>query len=185
MPYTLAMFALWGVALALIGGVIGWMLRSVVGRGQGAARKQADDEEVAGLREQLAALEPVVAERDRLRMEVADVRGSSAGALGFTPVERPDLERAGITLGRDVDLDDLTIVEGIGTSTAELCVASGITTWRQLAETDVETLRSMLADGGSQFASHDPSSWPRQAGLLADGRWEAFTDLTRELDGGR
>lgn len=29
MPYTLAMFFLWGVLLALVGGVIGWALRSL------------------------------------------------------------------------------------------------------------------------------------------------------------
>lgn len=26
MPYTLAMFFLWGMAMALVGGVVGWML---------------------------------------------------------------------------------------------------------------------------------------------------------------
>ena len=29
MAYTLAMFFIWGLAMALVGGVIGWMLRSL------------------------------------------------------------------------------------------------------------------------------------------------------------
>ncbi len=199
MLYTLGMFLAWGLALALIGGVVGWLLRSLKSRSQAARaeRSSAGEDEVERLRGRVAELEGAAAERDRLRMELADVRGSTAGTLGFSsppgglsngeapgPRRRDlDLAEAGSTLGRDIDLDDLTIVEGIGPSVAEVCATAGITTWRQLAETDVATLERILATAGEPVASLDPSSWPRQAGLLAAGRWEDFTDLTRRLDG--
>ena len=96
-----------------------------------------------------------------------------------------DLEAARSVLGRVVELDDLTVVEGIGPKIAELLAAIGITTWSTLADADVATLRSMLSDAGSRYQMHDPTSWPRQAQLLAHGDWDGFTALTDELDGGR
>ena len=42
---------------------------------------------------------------------------------------------------------------------------------------DVDAVRSMLADAGSRFARHDPSTWPLQARLLERGEWDAFLAL--------
>jgi predicted flap endonuclease-1-like 5' DNA nuclease len=183
-PYTLAMFFLWGFGMASIGVVIGWLLRSQRGRTRGLAPSSPDGAETERLQRRVADLEPIVAERDRLRIELADVRGSSAGALGFS--NQPlDLDAAQVVLDRDIVLDDLTVLEGIGPKIVELCAGIGVTTWRQLAETDPAMLKTMLEDGGSQFKTHDPGSWPHQAGLLADGRWEEFKTLTDELDNGR
>lgn len=91
MPYTFAKFIFWGLAMAFAGGVVGWLLRSLRTRGQVArARHNAGvvmGAELERLRGRVANLEPVVSERDRLRMELADVRGSSAGTRGFTTAE--------------------------------------------------------------------------------------------------
>jgi predicted flap endonuclease-1-like 5' DNA nuclease len=200
-PYTLAKFFLWGLLMALAGGVVGWLLRSLKARTD-LARLQTppvDASEVDRLRSEL---EPVVAERDRLRMELADVRGSSAGALGFSatvatsiippdavdpakitePVEL-DLDAAADVLGKQVALDALTAVEGIGPKIAELCAEIGVTTWSQLAATDVDALQSMLDAAGSRFQMHKPATWPQQAALLASGQWEEFVALTETLAG--
>ena len=56
-------------------------------------------------------------------------------------------------------------------------------TWRQLAETDIGTLQSMLDAAGSRFKMHRPGSWPQQAALLASGQWEEFVALTETLAG--
>ncbi len=196
MPYTLAKFFLWGLLMALAGGIVGWLLRSLKARTD-LARPQTtpvDESEVDRLRSEL---EPVVAERDRLRMELADVRGSSAGALGFsstvdTSIIPPDdddqveldLDAAAAVLGKKIALDALTAVEGIGPKIAELCAGIGVTTWSQLAATDVEALQSMLDAAGSRFQMHKPASWPQQAALLARGQWEEFVALTESLPGG-
>lgn len=196
MPYTLAKFFLWGLLMALAGGIVGWLLRSLKARTD-LARPQTtpvDESEVDRLRSEL---EPVVAERDRLRMELADVRGSSAGALGFsstvdTSIIPPDdddqveldLDAAAAVLGKKIALDALTAVEGIGPKIAELCAGIGVTTWSQLAATDVEALQSMLDSAGSRFQMHKPASWPQQAALLARGQWEEFVALTESLPGG-
>lgn len=211
MFYTLLKFLGWGLVLAVIGGCVGWALRSLKCRGQlaKARRTDIDTEEADRMRDRLADLEQVVAERDRLRMQVADMRHTdSPGVVGTTAdegarllgsgpepsvnddssdqhAEPVDLHAGAVALGRRIELDDLTVVEGIGPKIAELCTGVGITTWRQLADADVAILRSMLDDAGSRYRVHDPESWPRQAGLLAEGRWEEFTALTDELRSGR
>ena len=81
--------------------------------------------------------------------------------------------------------DDLTRVEGIGPKIAELMHDAGIRTFADLAAADVEKLNGILHDGGSHFASHDPTTWPQQAGLAAQGKFDELQTLQDELKGGR
>jgi predicted flap endonuclease-1-like 5' DNA nuclease len=347
--YTLLKFLGWGILLALLGGCIGWALRSLKCRGE-VARVRAttvDSDEVDRMRHRLANMDQIVAERNRLRMQVADMRhadspgvvhlpgepqpaddepaassaddaadpvvddigvglgneavdgqaapedpdgpdgpdgpddpgdldgpdgvgvsvvdevpatdadvpgggddadrddggredtgdrddtapvvadvppeaadhvdpeSSSTSPAGFADVGQPagtatdepgsdmatsqaedpntartdapvlDLSAATAVLGKKIRLDDLSVVEGIGPKISELCRGIGIETWRQLANTDVPTLQSMLDAAGSRFQVHKPGTWPTQAGLLADGRWEEFKQTVEELEGGR
>ena len=198
MPYTLAKFFLWGLLMALAGGVVGWLLRSLKARTD-LARRQTVPVDASESDRVRSELELAVAERDRLRMELADVRGSSAGALGFStaldtstvpvepvePVEPADLDldAARAVLGKRIALDDLRVIEGIGPKIAELCTGIGVMTWHQLAETDIGTLQAMLDAAGSRFKMHRPASWPEQAALLASGQWEDFVALTETLAG--
>ena len=82
-------------------------------------------------------------------------------------------------------MDDLKLIEGIGPKIADILQEAGIHTFKQLAETDVESLREILDDAGSQFASHDPTSWPEQAELAALGKMDELKKLQDELQGGR
>lgn len=79
--------------------------------------------------------------------------------------------------------DDLKLIEGIGPKISELLQAAGITTFAQLAATDVERLREILLQAGLRIA--DPTTWSEQARLAAAGDWEAFERLLGELKGGR
>jgi predicted flap endonuclease-1-like 5' DNA nuclease len=206
MPYTLAKGFVWVAIAMLLGIVIGWLLRSIVAKRQ-VARARAhhvDTAEMERLRGRIANLEPVVAERDRLKEELTTSRtatrppteraaetGSSNGkpivappAAPTTPTT-PDVAGATAVLGRAIALDDLKVVEGIGPKIESLCNGIGIRTWFDLATTEVSLLRTMLADAGSRFRTHDPGTWPQQADLLAHGRWADFKHLTDELQGGR
>jgi predicted flap endonuclease-1-like 5' DNA nuclease len=80
--------------------------------------------------------------------------------------------------------DDLTIIEGVGDKTADLLVQNGISTFEQLANTDVHRLRGILHDGGKGSQMHDPQSWPRQARLAANRDWVKLAALKAELIGG-
>ncbi|MEN9560579.1 MAG: hypothetical protein RLZZ502_1790 [Pseudomonadota bacterium] len=81
--------------------------------------------------------------------------------------------------------DDLEIIEGIGPKIAQLCNAAGIVTFADLAAAPVDKLKSILHDAGSKFAMHDPTTWPDQAALARDGKWDEFKTLTESLDGGK
>lgn len=206
MPYTLSMALLWVVLAVLLGLVIGWLMRSVVAKRQieRARTNHLDTVEMERLRGRVAELEPIVAEHDRLRGELDTCRAAATvteaveeagvpdaapvpAAVVTTPtaqVEVLDLVAARAVLGTVIAIDDLTVVDGIGPKIADLCEGIGIQTWRDLAQTEVSLLRTMLHDAGPRFRSHDPSTWPEQAGLLADGRWAEFRALTERPDGG-
>jgi predicted flap endonuclease-1-like 5' DNA nuclease len=126
-----------------------------------------------------AELDHARAENDELRARIAEVEAPDAGASP-APDGPPDVEVAREVLGTKVTADDLTVVEGVGPKIAGLLTDAGIDTWRALADVDVERLRLVLAEAGPRYRMHDPSSWPTQGRLLADGRWQDFRDLTKD-----
>jgi len=66
-----------------------------------------------------------------------------------------------------------------------LLTKGGIPTFEALAEAKVETLKGILADAGKRYQMHDPTTWPEQASLAAEGKWEELKTLQDELDGGK
>ena len=81
--------------------------------------------------------------------------------------------------------DDLTKIEGIGPKVEGLLKAEGITTFAILAKRTPEELDTILDAAGSIYKAMDESSWPQQAALAADGKWEELTKLQDELVGGK
>ena len=81
--------------------------------------------------------------------------------------------------------DDLTKIEGIGPKIENLLKAGGITTWALLAASRPDKLQGVLDGGGDRFRLADPASWPDQAKLAADGRWEELYELQDLLIAGR
>jgi predicted flap endonuclease-1-like 5' DNA nuclease len=199
MPYTLIKGLGWFLLALLLGIVIGWMLRHVTARRQ-IARARAhhvDTAELERLRGRVANLEPAVAERDRLRGELEELRaakrpaGEPVAAPDSTSLSAiagvaaaPDVTTAAGVLGEPIALDDLKVIEGIGPKIEALCHGIGIRTWFDLSTTEVSLLRTMLADAGPRFRTHDPATWPEQAALLAAGQWNEFKALTDSLGGG-
>ncbi len=79
--------------------------------------------------------------------------------------------------------DDLKVIEGIGPKIAAILQSHGITTFAQLAATDVEQLREIMLAANLRIA--DPSTWPQQAALAAAGKWDELQTLQDSLRGGR
>jgi predicted flap endonuclease-1-like 5' DNA nuclease len=96
-----------------------------------------------------------------------------------------DAAAAAAAFGAKVVLDDLKIVEGIGPKIEELLHAANIRTWRELAAAPIDAVREVLRGGGDRFRMHDPSTWPEQAGLAADGRFVELKSLQDRLTAGR
>ena len=81
--------------------------------------------------------------------------------------------------------DDLKAVEGIGPKIAGLLQDSGIKTWKQLANAPKATLKDVLTKAGPRFKLADPGSWPKQAQLADEGKWDELQDYQDFLDGGK
>lgn len=81
--------------------------------------------------------------------------------------------------------DDLKIVEGIGPKIEQLFNKAGIYSFVDLASTSADRLKEILVDGGTRFQIHDPTTWPDQAAMARDGKWEELKKWQDELKGGR
>ncbi len=81
--------------------------------------------------------------------------------------------------------DKLTKIEGVGPKIAEHLNAAGITTFAGLAATSTDKLQEILTAAGPRFKMHSPATWPQQAQLAADGKWDELEKLQDALDGGR
>jgi predicted flap endonuclease-1-like 5' DNA nuclease len=81
--------------------------------------------------------------------------------------------------------DNLKKIEGIGPKIEQLLQAAGILTFDNLAKAKVTTLKKVLAEAGSRFKMHDPTTWTEQAKLAAAGKWEKLEVLQEELKGGK
>jgi predicted flap endonuclease-1-like 5' DNA nuclease len=97
-----------------------------------------------------------------------------------------DCRRSGLTVSTiSSKADDLKKVEGIGPKIEELLNAAGISTFTQLANTNTDSIKAILNAAGPRFQMHDASTWPKQAGLARDGKWDALKALQDELNKGR
>ena len=81
--------------------------------------------------------------------------------------------------------DDLKAVEGIGPKIEGLLKADGIDTWRKLSNAKVSTIQEILNKAGKRYKLADPGTWPKQAGMCADGKWDELTAYQDELNGGK
>ncbi len=77
--------------------------------------------------------------------------------------------------------DDLKKIEGIGPKIAETLVAAGVTTFAELANTKPAKISEIIA---GVRGNHVTDTWPKQAKLAADGKWDELKELQDKLDGG-
>ena len=87
--------------------------------------------------------------------------------------------------GAAVQKDDLKKIEGSGPRIEKMLNDDQIFTWAELAEADVARLKGLLRRGGDRNRMHDPTSWPDQAKLAAEGRWQELEEFQDTLLGGR
>ena len=79
--------------------------------------------------------------------------------------------------------EDLSRIEGIGPKIDSVLKVAGISTYSQLAETEVDQLQVILKEVG--LSRFNPETWPEQASLAAQGNWDGLSALQEELRGGR
>jgi predicted flap endonuclease-1-like 5' DNA nuclease len=184
---------------ALLGFLIGWLLAKRRCRKQIApleeeieglkARIRKLEEEIEGFKARIRKLED---EKNGLNAQLRlldDEKNRLEAQLNKAPADRvhgiADVPAAPVLPGflpENIRPDDLEVVIGIGPKIARLLMNRGITTWKALSETAPNYLEAILVeDGGERFRIHNPASWPHQALLLHESRWDEFRELRDKL----
>lgn len=127
--------------------------------------------------------------------QLADAKSSDSGGAGngvissfadANVVAVPfDGDAARAVFGKPINQDDLTLVEGIGPKIRELFHDHGVSTWQILSETSVQRCQDILNTGGERYSVHNPGTWPRQAGMAYQGKWQELLDWQDILDHGK
>ena len=107
------------------------------------------------------------------RQWYTDVKITAIGGVKSKPKAKASAKKAGG--------DDLTKVEGIGPKIAATLTAAGVSTFAELAKTDTDKIAEIIAD---VRGSHNPGTWPRQADMAAQGKWDELKVWQDEMDGG-
>lgn len=81
--------------------------------------------------------------------------------------------------------DDLTKIEGVGPKVKEVLTEAGLGTFADVAKTEATKIGEILIAANSRYKMFDPTSWPEQAQLAADGKWDELKTLQDALDGGK
>ncbi|ALJ05788.1 50S ribosomal protein L21 [Pseudalgibacter alginicilyticus] len=80
--------------------------------------------------------------------------------------------------------DDLKKIEGAGPKAAEALVGAGLDTFAKVAKATPEELSTILSEASSRLSHIVTETWPKQAKLAADGKWDELKELQDKLDGG-
>ena len=80
--------------------------------------------------------------------------------------------------------DNLQIIEGIGPKIESILKKAGIANWALLAAADEDKLRQILTADNPNLRIHNPRSWPEQARLAEQGKWEELIEYQKFLDAG-
>ena len=84
-----------------------------------------------------------------------------------------------------VNPDDLKVIEGVGPKIEEILNKNGISTYAELANTSPFRVSAILKSAGPRFQIHDPSTWPQQAALAKNGKWDELHDMKIKLISGK
>jgi large subunit ribosomal protein L21 len=78
--------------------------------------------------------------------------------------------------------DDLKKIEGVGPKIASTLVEAGMATFADVAKATPEAISEIIA---GVRGNHVTDTWPAQAKLAAEGKWDELKKWQDELDGGK
>ncbi len=135
---------------------------------------------------------PAPAPKQEEKSEEPMITAELVGKVDTKPEPMPDVpempaksKKIILPSGKKITLDDLKVVEGIGPKIEGLLNSAGITSWRGLADADLDFVQGILDEAGPRYRMHSPGTWAQQAGLAADAKWGELEQLQGELDGGK
>jgi large subunit ribosomal protein L17 len=106
----------------------------------------------------------------------------TVGTVASTPgIDHAAAKAAGFVVN---GTDNLEIIEGVGPKIAHLLRSNGVGTFALLAAASQAALKAILNKGGPAYDVANPETWPEQAGLAAQNRWQDLRNLQERLDAG-
>jgi predicted flap endonuclease-1-like 5' DNA nuclease len=190
----------WSWLSFLIGLLVGWLIellidflfwrrgRRTVQGTQVELQAQLDEQKarVRELEDQLARcqanLQAREEERETVMAQLAEVQATNSS---LQPQQVLQNDRAADAFLPAAEPEDLTRIEGIGPRIAEILNGVGIQKYAQLAGTPASRLGDILREAGPRFRLADPTSWPEQARLAGEGKWEQLQELQDGLNAER
>ncbi|MDG1346936.1 MAG: 30S ribosomal protein S2, partial [Crocinitomicaceae bacterium] len=126
------------------------------------------------------AAEPVV--EGKAKEEKVVVAKAPEAKVEEVKEEAPLKEAKAKATKSDAKADDLTKIEGIGPKIAETLAAAGLATYADVAGSTAEKIVEMIE---GVRGNHTPDTWPKQAGMAAEGKWDELKAWQDEVDGGK
>jgi len=147
---------------------------------------RAEDAEsrVGELEIKLQEKEHAMADLNKQKQELTIRAEDAESRLGELEIKLQEKEHEITTLTARIRVmqDDFTHISGIGPKVSSVLRLAGIKTFTQLANTNVEKIREILkAENPNLLRLTNPSSWPEQAKMAAEGDWEALSALQGSL----
>jgi large subunit ribosomal protein L27 len=115
-----------------------------------------------------------------------DIRTKSTEMVAPVDVktDKPTPEAGKVATKKAGKEDDLKVIEGIGPKLESILRENGITDLKIMSESDPEKLAEILESAGNRYKMFNPTTWPKQALLAVEGKWDELKDYQSQLDGG-
>lgn len=114
-----------------------------------------------------------------------EISNTIKAPLTDEPILPFDSSLAANALNKNIEENDLKIVEGIGPKIESLLHNAEIHTWHDLSEASTEKLQDILDVAGENYAIHNPSTWAKQALYAYEGKWQELNEWQENLRGGK
>ena len=137
------------------------------------------------VKEEAPAAEAPKAKAKKEKAPKAEKAAAPKAEAPTEKVEAPAPKVEAAAPAPSVEAEDLKKIEGIGPKIAEILNTAGILSFRQLAETTPDAIRALLEEAGPRYKAHNPATWPKQAEMAAEGKWDELKKWQDELDGGK
>lgn len=174
--------------IPILVGIISAILGYLLGKLSGGGNHDDCNERLGKLQTELDAckLNKVSLEGDLKSTKASLVSSLASASTEATVTLIPfDAAAAKAVFGKKIKENDLTVVEGIGPKIQELFHNHDVKTWKALSECTIDKCQSVLNSGGDRYKIHKPGTWPKQAKMAYEGKWEALAKWQDELDGGK
>lgn len=196
------------LAALLLGLLLGWLIWSRYRRMVAEAERERDswhakhtdlEKDHASLKYELekqqaevgsmrSAIGKCEADKAVLEAKLAQITASGNDGIvlgGGDDGDKVPAQTTGPTYASIFTNDNLQIIEGVGPKIESILKDAGLSNWALVGAASVDRLNEVLEAAGPTYRIHNPESWPRQAQLANQGKWEELVEYQKFLDGGK